>query len=180
MDPEKVAESALDEIFDEANYAIAALIESSDNLLPLLLKRRRLLESHANCDERRCVSNFEWPSVGEFSVELMTERIREFVVRHCRPPGGVSINVECSAQCSMAGAQPFHFRSILTKPRQQPIFADGTSDSFVSSIYFLVEISPSAPSASAVEVSCRFVNPLSRQDDTHSRGATAKYASCCR
>lgn len=180
MDPEKVAESALDEIFDEANYAVATSLESSDNLLPLLVKRRRLLESHENCDERRCVSSFEWPSVGEFSVELMIERIKEFVVRHCRPPSGVAANVECSAQCSVGEAQLFHFRSILTKPGQQSILADGAPDSFVSSIYFLVELSSAAPTASAVEVSHRFVNPLSRLDDTHSPDATAKYASCRR
>lgn len=137
------------------------MLESS-KLLQLLIKRQKLLWYHDKCRSTECTFDFEWPTIEEFTVDLMIERIKQFISRRWCSSNDISIEVSCTARCALKEDQLFHFRGILTKPHQhsdcdKQRIASSTH-CFQTAIYFLVELSASLATVCEVKVSYRVVN----------------------
>lgn len=154
MNFEEKAKSVVDQIFNEANLAILTLIKTSKSL-PILVKRQKILKYHEKCEKDQCVLDFEWPSIDEFTVDFMIERIKEFIKQHWNLlTNNISIEVNCDAECTIENSQLYHFRAILRRISN----VNEQTLSATSTIYFLVELSASMPLFSIVKVSHRIVN----------------------
>lgn len=155
------AESFVEQIFIETTKVSKRIF--SDKIVSTILS----VKGHDKTSVDKSTNLFEWPTIEAFTIDKMIDRIKQFIkICTSHSTDEIVIEVNCIGNSVIGDDHVYQFKAMLSflcndvKPQLMSTLSTSSSSTFnfLSSIYFLVELSTSVPPTSTVRVTYRFAN----------------------